>query len=130
MLRRGGAEAACSGECSVCVMSFEDGSVQMDFAKQYSGLSAPSAAQGPDPVEAASAACLAAIEAHERAFLEQLEGQFEDFDAVFKDLRRALPVSRTKFNWNAGVHHMAGQLKAREQQLSGAAAAEASGGQS
>ena len=121
--------AACSGECSVCVMSFEDGSVQMDFAQQYSGVSAPSEVHDPDPVEAASAACLAVIEAHERAFLEKLEGHFEDFDAVFKDLRRALPVSRTKFNWNAGVHRMAGQLKAREQKLSGATAAEASGGQ-
>jgi len=112
--------AACSGECAVCVLSFEDGSVQMDFAKEYSGTATtPACGEGSgEGVEAAAEACIAAIETHERAFLAELESQFENFDAVFRDLRRALPVSRTKFNWNTGVHRMANQLKVREQKLS------------
>ena len=114
--------AACAGKCAVCVLSFEDGSVQMDFAKEYSGTAAVAPVGGEgggESVEAAAEACLVAIETHERAFLAELERQFENFDAVFRDLRRALPVSRTKFNWNAGVHRMASQLKVREQELAG-----------
>ena len=61
---------------------------------------------GDEGVGVATEVCLAAIEVHERAFLAELEGQFENF---FRDLRGALPVSRNKFNWNAGVHHMASQ---------------------
>ena len=92
--------AACAGKCAVCVLSFEDGSVQMDFAKEYSGTAAVAPVGGEgggEGVEAAAEACLVAIETHERAFLAELERQFENFDAVFRDLRRVLPVSRTKF---------------------------------
>ena len=123
--------AACAGKCAVCVLSFEDGSVQMDFAKEYSGTAAVAPVGGEgggESVEAAAEACLVAIETHERAFLAELERQFENFDAVFRDLRRALPVSRTKFNWNAGVHRMASQLKVREQELAGGGGARARGG--
>ncbi|KAJ3017683.1 hypothetical protein HKX48_003422 [Thoreauomyces humboldtii] len=86
-----------AGTIQVAVHYYEDGNVQLAANKDISVTVSPS----PDPA-AHAAAVLRAISKAEAEFQASLSGTLGDLaDSIFKTLRRGLPITRNKINWDS-----------------------------
>jgi capping protein (actin filament) muscle Z-line, alpha len=81
---------------AVDVHFYEDGNVRMHCERE-SGIGMESVQ--PDAVEYATA-CRRAILAEETRFQTNLNTAFAGLSESFKSLKRALPLTRTKMDWN------------------------------
>jgi len=84
-----------TGHFKIVVHYYEDGNVQLNSdCTQTTKISEGS----PD---AAAAAAFKAIAKVEQSFQEALDGSYRSMgDTTFKALRRALPITRTRIDWN------------------------------
>jgi len=91
----GGGQASIDGKLQVNVHYYEDGNVQLNTATDKH-LSAPAG----DPVATASTVMKVIIKA-EQSFHASLDTSYTTMgDTTFKALRRALPITRTRIDWN------------------------------
>jgi capping protein alpha len=91
----GGGQATIDGKLQVNVHYYEDGNVQLNTSTDKH-LQAPAG----DPSATASTVIKAIIKA-EQAFHASLDTSYTTMgDTTFKALRRALPITRTKIDWN------------------------------
>eukprot|EP01116_Phalansterium_solitarium_P004664 TRINITY_DN15713_c0_g1_i1.p1 TRINITY_DN15713_c0_g1~~TRINITY_DN15713_c0_g1_i1.p1 ORF type:complete len:281 (+),score=65.37 TRINITY_DN15713_c0_g1_i1:180-1022(+) len=82
-------------QLKIVVHYYEDGNVQLNTQTE---LRVPLQEGSPD-VTAKNA--FASIAKHEQTYQQQLETQYQQMgETTFKALRRALPVTRTKIDWN------------------------------
>mmetsp|Transcript_30134 Transcript_30134/g.41721 ORF Transcript_30134/g.41721 Transcript_30134/m.41721 type:complete len:296 (-) Transcript_30134:273-1160(-) len=94
------------GEVKVLVHYFEEGNVQLDTAHQHSATTS-----APDP-DGNICEIVKAIKKAEHSFLQNLEETYKSLsETTFKELRRNLPVTRTKFQWADNSHSLASELK-------------------
>lgn len=94
-LTPGSGQATIDGKIQVNVHYYEDGNVQLNSSTEKH-LSAP----GGDATAAASSVMKAIIKA-EQSFHGALDTSYTTMgDTTFKALRRALPITRTKIDWN------------------------------
>ena len=106
----GAGDARLTGELSAAVHYFEEGNVQLATSQR---CTLPLPAQA-DAAEFA-AAVLRAVRSEEAAYYRQLEETFDELaGGAFKELRRALPVTRTRFDWDKAQHKLAIELAAKE----------------
>jgi capping protein alpha len=90
-----------SGNIHVSVHYYEDGNVSLDTTKPIS-ISIPSTSAG-DTV-------ISRIAATERAHQEELNGAFSRMaEGAFKGLRRQLPITRQKIEWEKVGGYRLGQ---------------------
>eukprot|EP01110_Echinostelium_bisporum_P004797 TRINITY_DN21887_c0_g1_i1.p1 TRINITY_DN21887_c0_g1~~TRINITY_DN21887_c0_g1_i1.p1 ORF type:complete len:286 (-),score=135.62 TRINITY_DN21887_c0_g1_i1:246-1103(-) len=90
-----GGQATLDGTIKVNVHYYEDGNVQLNTNTEKHLQSAAG-----DPVATASAAMKAIIKA-EQAFHSSLDTSYSSMsDTTYKALRRALPITRNKIDWN------------------------------
>lgn len=90
-----GSDVQIKGNIKIQVHYYEDGNVQLNTNTNKAFKTA-----GGDPAAAAKAA-LDAIKKAEQAFHQSLEVSYNTMgDTTFKALRRALPLTRTKIDWN------------------------------
>ena len=109
-----------SGELQVAVHYFEEGNVQLQTS--HSCPAAP--LEGGPQADAAAwaAACVRQLRVAEAAYFAELESTFEGLaTSSFKELRRALPVTRAKFEWQQQAHKVAAQLEIKAKAASKAA---------
>lgn len=98
-----GGSATVGGSIKALVHYFEDGNVQMESDRTV----APSNVSYDDPASLASAA-LGVIVAGESSAQNGLEQLYSNMtDETFKDMRRVLPVTRTKFDWSGASSRLA-----------------------
>ena len=92
----GGAEAVASGSVRINVHFYEDGNVQLSSSQTLEAR----AKAGPG-AEATATALFKAIAAAEAKFQQNLEASHAAMDTgPFKALRRQLPVTGTKIDWD------------------------------
>lgn len=100
------AQAELTGSVANISHSFEDGSAAI--TGDYKRTEKVEVSADPD---ATAAAAVSAIEAMESAFQRNLDDMYVSLHAdTFKSLRRVLPISRTKLNWDTTVHSLATEL--------------------
>jgi len=100
----GGGNASIHGKIQVNVHYYEDGNVQLNTNTEKH-LNSPAG----DPTATASGAIKAIIKA-EQAFHSALDNSYTTMgDTTFKALRRALPITRTKIDWNKIRNYKVGQ---------------------
>jgi hypothetical protein len=103
----GASEASMSGKVTVQAYSYEDSNVQlqttMDFAETAVG-----AQGGNDLCEA----LVAQISTWEGRLVGTLQELFDEMNDKLKSLRRTLPVTRTRMDWNVITHRMVKTLGA------------------
>lgn len=98
-----GAKAQLEGKMYVNVHYYEDGNVQLTTS-----TTKKIDADGGDDATLASNA-LKAIKKTEQTFHSSLDTNYATMgDTTFKALRRALPITRTKVNWEKILHHKIG----------------------
>ena len=100
------ASSSLSGDMKVHAHYFEDGNVQLQTSKSFpetaiSGVSEADMASG--------------IEKHIREFETSVQDGLEEMyvsmnEETFKSMRRTLPISRTKMEWNVNAIKMVRQL--------------------
>jgi len=84
------------GHFKIVVHYYEDGNVQLNTDTTQT-LNIPSSG-GPDAV---AQAALKAVSKAEQSFQESLDSSYRSMgDTTFKALRRALPITRTRIDWN------------------------------
>eukprot|EP01121_Diplochlamys_sp_Union-15-3_P000572 TRINITY_DN1049_c0_g1_i1.p1 TRINITY_DN1049_c0_g1~~TRINITY_DN1049_c0_g1_i1.p1 ORF type:complete len:284 (+),score=62.60 TRINITY_DN1049_c0_g1_i1:59-910(+) len=100
-------EADLSGNIRINVHYYEDGNVQLN-----SSANKKQKAPGGNPSNLAAAA-FKTIATQESSFHESLDKSYRKMgDTTFKALRRALPVTRNKIDWNKIMtYKLAGDLK-------------------
>lgn len=85
-----------SGTINIQVHYFEDGNVQLHNTHTMQSVAVDS---GSDE-SALSAAVLQQIQAFESAYQQSLSDMYENMNEItFKQMRRFLPITRTKFQW-------------------------------
>ena len=97
-----------SGEIKIHAHYFEDGNVQLQTSKASPANTIPSGSEA----ELASG-----IEKHIREFETSVQDGLEEMyvcmnEETFKSMRRTLPISRTKMEWNVNAVKMVRQLHA------------------
>lgn len=101
----GKSKATLTGEIRLVVHYYEDGNVQLDTDTKKKVT-----AQLGGDTEAAAAAAVAAIVEAEQAFHQALDASYNAMGGtVFKALRRALPITGQKINWNLIKSYRIGQ---------------------
>lgn len=105
-----GDSAAISGSMKALVHYFEDGNVQMDADKSVDAQSLSFA--DADSLGDAVAGAISEAESAMQGGLEKLYSNMTD--ETFKDMRRVLPVTRTKFDWSGAASRLAGGSGARK----------------
>lgn len=91
----GGGQATLDGKLQVNVHYYEDGNVQLNTTTEKH-LQAPAG-----DASATASTVLKAIIKAEQAFHASLDTSYTTMgDTTFKALRRALPITRQKINWN------------------------------
>ncbi len=115
--------AALSGTLSACVHYFEEGNVQLATSHAATAsVTAPGGASEAESVTALGGAIVAALRAAEGDYYAGLEGSFDALaQRTFKELRRALPVTRSKFPWEQAQHKLAVELATKEKAAAAAA---------
>jgi capping protein alpha len=102
----GGTVATVTGWSKIHIHYFEDGNVQMQNSKECN-----------HQVNFTDAADLgknvtAAIEDHENTIQHALEEMYSNMSGdTFKEMRRVMPVTHTKFDWNVNAHKMVRNLR-------------------
>lgn len=85
-----------SGNIKVIVHYYEDGNVQLNANFNTKAKITPGANQ-----EATAKAVVEAIQKAEASYQQSLDSSYATMgDTTFKALRRALPITRTKVDWN------------------------------
>mmetsp|Transcript_47396 Transcript_47396/g.116134 ORF Transcript_47396/g.116134 Transcript_47396/m.116134 type:complete len:278 (-) Transcript_47396:86-919(-) len=94
-----GSKVQLKGNMRIQVHYYEDGNVQLNTNTNKTA----SVAQG-DPA-ASAAAAIGEIKQIEQQFAKSLENSYSTLgDTTFKALRRALPITRTKIDWDKILH--------------------------
>jgi len=102
----GGTVATVSGWSKIHIHYFEDGNVQMQNSKDCNAS-----------VNFKGAADLAAnvvaeVEKHENTIQKALEEMYSNMSGdTFKEMRRVMPITHTKFDWNVNAHQMVRNLR-------------------
>jgi capping protein (actin filament) muscle Z-line, alpha len=113
-----------AGELQVAVHYFEEGNVQLQTS--HSCPSAPLQGGADGDIAAWAAACVRQLRVAEAAYFAELESTFEGLaTSSFKELRRALPVTRQKYDWAQQLLKAEVKLKDAKLQAAKAAAAAA-----
>lgn len=102
----GGTQASLTGTAKIHIHYFEDGNVQMQNQKPCSVTV--------DFTDAASLATAVVknIQEHENLIQGSLEEMYANMsNETFKDMRRVMPVTRNKFDWNVNAHKMVRNLR-------------------
>jgi len=100
----GGGQVSLHGKIQVNVHYYEDGNVQLNTSTEKHITAA-----GGDATTTASNAIKAIIKA-EQAFHGSLDSSYNTMgDTTFKALRRALPITRNKIDWNKIRNYKIGQ---------------------
>jgi hypothetical protein len=103
--------ASLSGSVRVLTHYFEGGNVQMRDGKEVKGVKLAFDSASPDSFAAALVKAVAAVE---DSVLAGLDGTYDALaGAALKEVRRALPVSGSKFSWNIAGHRMVRSLAAQ-----------------
>jgi capping protein alpha len=118
--------AALAGKLSTDVHYFEEGNVQLATSHDATAVAeAPggsSAGDGDDVAGALGAAIVASLRTAENDYYGGLEASFDALASrTFKELRRALPVTRSKFPWEQAQHKLAVELATKERAAAAAA---------
>lgn len=101
-----GAVATLSGEIKVHAHYFEDGNVQLQSAK-----SVPSTEIGVGSEKDVAEAVATHIRTAESALQDALGEMYANMnEETFRSMRRVLPVTRTKMEWNLNSVRMVSQL--------------------
>jgi len=104
-----GDKATVTGSIKALVHYFEDGNVQMDTNKDVETVDLPYS----DP-ESLATAVSGRIQEQEGSTQDGLERLYSNMtDETFKDMRRVLPVTRTKFDWSGTASRLAGSAGRR-----------------
>jgi len=94
------------GNVIVVAHYFEEGNVQLQTKHEYECMVPSKGA------EADAAALVYIVRVEEQAFLNKMGETYTNLsETTFKDLRRTLPVTRTKFPWSNKAHSLAAELK-------------------
>jgi len=94
-----------TGKVRIVVHYFEDGNVQMEQSKDVA--KAPLIPKGGDE-KAFADACRDFVEKNEGMIQETLEEMFISMSVeTFKDMRRVLPITKTKFDWTGASMKLA-----------------------
>jgi len=103
---KGGSIGTLTGKVAVHVHYFEDGNVQLDDKAVFSR-------ECPAGADAVGSAFVDIVRKSEAAFMAKLEDVYSTMsDSVLQGLRRRLPVTRTKFDWDKlAVAKLAGDLQ-------------------
>ena len=99
-----GGSAQVTGKCDLLAHYFEDGNVQMNTSREYSedGVGYGSAGE-------LGEAIVKMIKKWESTLQAGLETMYTGMrDQTFKDMRRILPVTYTKFDWSGQQQKLAG----------------------
>lgn len=102
----GGTMATVTGWTKIHIHYFEDGNVQMQNSKECS-----------EQVNFTAAADLAGsvvkvVETHENTIQTALEEMYSNMSGdTFKEMRRVMPITHTKFDWNVNAHKMVRNLR-------------------
>jgi capping protein alpha len=102
----GGTQATMTGTAKIHIHYFEDGNVQMQNEKPCNVTV--------DFTDATSlaAAVIQKITEHENMIQGSLEEMYSNMSGeTFKDMRRVMPVTRNKFDWNVNAHKMVRNLR-------------------
>jgi capping protein alpha len=98
MITLSGSSCSITGQVDLLAHYFEDGNVQMNTQKKYSA----------DDVSFSGDAIVAQIQEWENALQASLETMYTGMsNQTFKDMRRLLPVTYTKFDWSGQQMKMA-----------------------
>jgi len=97
--------AAVTGSTHIATHYFENGNLQMNSDRSYT-----TAVTFTDPASF-GAAVAAYISAQEDGLQSALEELFERMGLVLKDIRRVLPYSQKKMEWNPAAHRMTKTLR-------------------
>ena len=114
-----GSSVSVKGSIGVNAHYFEEGNVQMKSTHECEPRTldvAPAPAPSPAAAAAAvAAAVVKAVKAEETKFLNALTEFYEyNNSTTYKELRRMLPVTRTKFQWDQMSHKLALALRGDE----------------
>jgi capping protein alpha len=120
----GAIRATLAGKLCADVHYFEEGNVQL--ATSHDATAVAEARGGDDVAAALGGAIVASLRAAEGDYFSGLEASFDALASrTFKELRRALPVTRSKFPWEQAQHKLAVELATKERTAAAAAAAAA-----
>ncbi|KAJ3190451.1 F-actin-capping protein [Gaertneriomyces sp. JEL0708] len=99
------------GTLKVNVHYYEDGNVQLTSSKELT----ISVSESPDDPQAFASAALKLIAKTEAEFQTSLSESFNDLaGSVFKNLRRPLPITRNKINWDSiATYKLGNELSAK-----------------
>lgn len=98
MITLSGSSCSITGQVDLLAHYFEDGNVQMNTQKKYNA----------DDVSFSGDAIVAQIQEWENALQASLETMYTGMsNQTFKDMRRILPVTYTKFDWSGQQMKMA-----------------------
>jgi capping protein (actin filament) muscle Z-line, alpha len=99
------ASATLTGKLKLYVHYFEDGNVQMHSEKEFT-----TAISFADADSFGAAAC-DSISKFEDSIQGALEEMYVNMTTeTFKDMRRVMPITKTKMNWNVNAHQMVKNL--------------------
>ena len=105
--------ASIQGNLYLCTHYYENGNVQMKDTKDLNIT--PFTFDIANGSSSLSANILKIISKHEETLLLKLEDLFDTLTTVsFKDIRRALPVSGTKYSWSIAGHRMVKSLSSQQ----------------
>lgn len=97
------------GSLYLCTHYYENGNVQMKDTKD---LSSVPFSFDPTNTSTLTTAILRILSKHEETLLLKLDDLFDTLTTLsFKDIRRALPVSGTKYSWSIAGHRMVKSLQ-------------------
>eukprot|EP01031_Cornospumella_fuschlensis_P027282 gene27282-32954_t len=102
-------EGGCTlaGELKIHVHYFEDGNLQMQSTKTFAAVSLPGP-QSPD----LAAKVVGQIQAHESAYQAGLEDMYSNMNSeTIKAMRRVMPITKTKMDWNVNAVRMVRQVR-------------------
>mmetsp|Transcript_16225 Transcript_16225/g.32383 ORF Transcript_16225/g.32383 Transcript_16225/m.32383 type:complete len:291 (-) Transcript_16225:18-890(-) len=93
---------AITGSIRVHVHYFEDGNVQLNNTKEV-----PAGTVNSGDPETLAASIVEYIMTSENSVQAALEEMYSNMnEETFKEMRRTLPISRTRFEWNAAAHRL------------------------
>merc|ERR1711918_54533 len=103
----GGSVGQLTGKISVHVHYFEDGNVQLDDKAAFQS-------EVPAAVDKVGSEFVAVVKKCEQGFMAKLEENYAHMgEKVLQGLRRRLPVTKTKFDWDKlAVARLAADLQA------------------
>ena len=104
----GGAGASVTGDIKVHAHYFEDGNVQLQTSKPVATTQIQASGAGEKEL---ADAVVAHIKTAESALQTALSDMYANMnEETFRSMRRILPVTRTKMEWNVNAVRMVGQL--------------------